>query len=63
MNYFVTIKGIETTSNLTKKQAINAAIKLHESDNSIGGIQIGIGKYKYKKGIKIYTLQPYFFYL
>ena len=64
MSYFVTVNGLEVTpTTFSKDEAIKKAIKLHDENPKLGAIQIGIGKIKYVKGEKRYTLLPYLFYL
>lgn len=63
MSYFVTIKGKEIASNLSKIDAINRAISEHEKNPSLGGLEIGVGKYKTINNILSYKLHPYYFYL
>ena len=53
-NYFVTSDGIVIADNLTKKDAIRKAKK---ADGFIG-----IGRYKFIKGKKMYTHLPAWFY-
>ena len=63
MNYFVCIDGITIASNLSQQQVINKARTKHTKHPELGGLQIGIGKIKYKDGKRMYTMLPYFYYL
>ena len=63
MNYFVSVQGNRIAANLERQQAINLAIKEHDKNPKLGGIELGIGITKYKKGQKVYTMVPYFYHL
>ena len=56
-NYFVTSDSVVIADNVTKKEAIKKAKK----ERANGGY-IGIGKYKFIKGKKMYTHLPACFY-
>jgi len=62
MNYFVTVDGVEIASNLSKSSAMKRAANKHRSDPKLGGIQIGIGRIKMKRGKRVYTLIPYLYF-
>lgn len=61
MNFFVTKQGKDYASNLSQKDAVKTAKKLLEKDN-LSGLEVGIGKIKYVKGKRVYTLLPCMFY-
>ena len=56
-NYFVTSDKIVIADNVTKKDAIKAAKKARAN-----GGYIGIGRYKFVNGKKMYNLLPACFY-
>lgn len=60
-NYFVSIKGNRIACNLTNKQATDIAIKQHNNNPELCGLDIGIGRIKYINGIKHYSMIPYFY--
>jgi len=62
-NYFVCIQHNTIADNLNKIQAINLAVNEHNKNPNLGGIEIGIGRYKYINEKCLYTMLPYFFYL
>jgi ribosomal protein L9 len=59
MNYFVSVNGTQTASNLSKEIAINKA----KVEYNNGNTSVGIGKIKIVKGKKVYTLLPLYFYV
>ena len=61
MEYFITLDGIEKNSNLTKDQAIRLAKTLYDKCNGV--LPVGIGKYKYVKGRRVYTLLPLHYFI
>jgi hypothetical protein len=63
MNYFVTVDGIDVAANLNKLQAVERASKEYKISPEKGVLNVGIGKYKYNKGRRVYTLQPMWSYL
>jgi uncharacterized membrane protein len=52
MSYFVTVDGVEISSNLTKNKAVSIGKKNTNKGN------VGIGKIKYIEGKKHYKLLP-----
>lgn len=63
MNYFVSVQGKIISNNLEKQQAIDLAVKEHDKNTKLGGIQIGIGRIRWKNRQKVYIMLPYFYYL
>ena len=62
MNYFVTVKGETVTDNVSRESAIKSALKVLDKNPGIGTLCVGIGRYKYVKGKKMYSLLPCHFY-
>jgi hypothetical protein len=61
MKYFITVNSIIVANNLTKDEAISIAINKNKKIEST--LNIGIGKYKYKNGKRVYTCLPLHFFL
>lgn len=57
-NFFVAVKGKEVFSNVSKERAVAKGIELGEKDSSLCGLDIGIGRAKYVKGKRVYTMLP-----
>jgi hypothetical protein len=59
-NFFVTVEGEEVTSNLSKDAAVALAKK--EYDKVKSTLSVGVGRFRYVKGVKVYTLLPLHFF-
>lgn len=62
MNYFVTIKGETVNDNVSRDFAIQKANDILNRKPELGTLEVGIGRYKYQKGVKMYCLHPCHFY-
>lgn len=62
-NFFITVNGYVIASNLSRKKAINIAIREQNNDPELCILNIGIGRTKYKDGEKMYSLLPYNYYI
>ena len=62
MNYFVTVKGETVNDNVTRKFAIKKANEIITKKPELGTLNVGIGRYKTVKGVRMYCLHPCHFY-
>jgi len=62
MNYFVAVKGETVKDNISRESAIKTATNVLSQRPSLGTLEVGIGRYKYQKGVKMYCMHPCHFY-
>jgi hypothetical protein len=62
MNYFVAVNGETIKDNITRESAIKTARDVLTERPELGTINVGIGRYKYQKGVKTYCMLPCHFY-